>query len=82
MQICLKKTLKLILHVCWQEGKILNFSDMLHDLYHISNEILFIHNFIFFCSNNTHFVIKHVLKFKYQPGHLKVKCNTFGARFT
>jgi hypothetical protein len=53
-----KKTLQLILNVCWHEGEILNFSDMLHDLCHISNEILFIHNFIFFCSNNTHFVKK------------------------
>jgi hypothetical protein len=30
------------------------------------------HNFIFFSSNNTIFIY-HALKFKYQPGHLKVK---------
>jgi len=39
----LKKTpLKLISYICWQEGKILNFSHMLYDLCYISHEILFI----------------------------------------
>ena len=31
------------------------------------------HNLIFSCSNNTDIFNNHVLKFKYQPGHLKVK---------
>jgi len=37
----------------------------------ISSKCCLFHNLIFFCANNT-FFINHVLKFKYQPGHLKV----------
>ena len=37
-----------------------------------STKCCLFHNFIFFCSNNT-FFIHHVLKFKYQPSHSKIK---------
>jgi hypothetical protein len=38
-----------------------------------STKYCLFHNFIIFFSNNT-FFIKHILKYKYKPGQIKVKC--------
>ena len=45
--------------------------DMLHNICFIFHIMLFISYFFLFCSTNMLF-INHALKFKYQPGHVKV----------
>jgi len=68
----IKKTHKNSLYIFRQQGNILHFSDMLHNLL-LSTKWPLFYNFIFSVQIIFTFFIICMLNFKYQLGHLKVK---------
>ena len=75
----IKNILSISIYIFWQQENLLHFQDMLHNLCLISIICCLFHIFILFFVNIIllHFFVYYALKFKYQPGHLKVESVNF-----
>ena len=62
-----RKTTRNSFYVFRQQGYLLQFKDMLYTLVLFYTTRCLFHNFIFFCSNNSHIFINCALKSEYPP---------------